>query len=67
MTSATGARGRSSLLGAGLAILWSYNTLLSDFSGLARMELRHALAAEILLIAVGALLGLCGTLRRFTR
>lgn len=51
-------------IAAGVALLWGWNTLAADFFGLARMEFRHALAAEVLLIAAGALVGLRGIVRR---
>lgn len=63
-------RGRQVVLGAlvfliaAVGILWSYNTLAADLFGLARMEFRHAIAAEILLIAAGAAFSLRGTARR---
>ena len=43
---------------AAVAILWSWNTIATDMFGLARMEFRHAIATEILLLAIGALVGL---------
>lgn len=48
---------------AAAGILWSWNALASDLFGLTRMELRHAVAAEVLLITAGALFAF-GTGRR---
>lgn len=65
-------RGRQIVLGtivfliAAAAILWSYNTLAAGLFGLAEMEFRHAVAAEFLLIAAGAVFGLRQTARRLT-
>ena len=58
--------GALALLVAALGILWGWNTLAADFFGLTRMEFRHALAAEVLLIIAGALVGLRGDFRRVT-
>ena len=43
---------------AGIAILWSWNTLAVDLFGLAEMEFRHAVAMVLSLIAIGSLVGL---------
>jgi hypothetical protein len=56
--------GTLAVLTAGIAILWGWNTLAADHFGLKPIEFRHALAAEVLLIAIGGLLGLSGIVRR---
>lgn len=42
------------LLGAAVALLWAWNTIAVDLLGGQRAQFRHALAAEMVLIAVFA-------------
>ena len=41
-----------------IAILWGWNTVAIDLLGQPKMEFRHAIAVELMLIAVGSLVGL---------
>ena len=42
------------VLGAAIALLWAWNTIAGDLLGGQRAQFRHALAAELVLIAVFA-------------
>ena len=52
------------VLGGG-AILWSWNTHAVDLFGLPEMTFRHAVAAVLLLVAAGSLIGLPSLFSRF--
>ena len=43
---------------AGIAILWSWNTIAADLFAQPEMEFRHAVAAVLLLISAGSLVRL---------
>ena len=49
----------------GVAILWSWNTFAVDLFAQPEMEFRHAVAVELLLIAVGSLVGLPSFFAKF--
>lgn len=48
----------------GIAILWSWNTLAVELFHQPEMAWRHAIAAVLLILTTGALLGLAGRTRR---
>ena len=51
----------------GIAILWSWNTIAVDLFAQPAMEFRHAVAAELMLIAGGSLVGLPSLFSRFKK
>lgn len=53
------------ILFGGVAILWSWNTIAVDLFSQPAMEFRNAVAVELLLIAVGSLVGLGGFFAMF--
>jgi hypothetical protein len=50
--------GTAIVLVGGIAVMWSWNTLAVDLFHLPAVKFRHALAAELLLISLGAGLGI---------
>lgn len=46
------------LLAPGIAILWSWNTVVVDLYGQPEMQFRHAIAVEFLVVGLGALFSL---------
>lgn len=49
---------------AGVAVLWSWNTLAADLFGLPEMEFRHAAATALAISVVGAVAALPWFARR---
>ncbi len=50
--------GTAIVLIGGIAMMWSWNTLAVDLFQLPAVKFRHAIAAELLLISLGAGLGI---------
>ncbi|KUJ77778.1 hypothetical protein [Ruegeria profundi] len=53
------------ILVGGIAVHWSWNTLAVELFAQPEMTFRHAIAVELLLIAVGSLIGLPSFLSKF--